>query len=281
MTVQDPAAAERYLAQIGYYRLSAYWFPFKDRATKRYQPITNFDHIIWLYEWDRKLRLLAMDAIERIEIELRTLSTQKLADKYTPHGYYDPRSFMPDFGGHQHCKWLTKLVSEVERSSETFIVHHKKTYTNFPFVPLWVARETMSFGCMSIMLNGMHRADLQDVANHYQIPADALGSWTHALNWLRNVCAHHSRLWNRDAPVSPLVVRPTTKSHTTLAFPAPQSPKRSYHFLLVLRYLLEPNACAKDWKIQVVDHLHTLAPFHAHQVSMGLDPHWAASPYWT
>lgn len=76
------AAALDYLQRIGYYRLSGYWYPMrmtdKDRSTPKnpvrssdFIPGSRFEDAVRLYVFDKKLRLLALDALERIEMALR------------------------------------------------------------------------------------------------------------------------------------------------------------------------------------------------------------------
>ncbi|MDX5595502.1 Abi family protein [Pseudovibrio sp. SPO723] len=72
MILEDRARAEHYLGFIGYYRLSGYWFPFQYRDDgpdhDNFRPRTKFDRVLDRYVFDRRLRLLIMDAAERIEV---------------------------------------------------------------------------------------------------------------------------------------------------------------------------------------------------------------------
>jgi len=68
--VTDPDRALHWLRRVSYYRLSAYFLPFKNGES--FRPGTEFNDVAGLYIFDRKLRLLVLDAIERIEVALRT-----------------------------------------------------------------------------------------------------------------------------------------------------------------------------------------------------------------
>ncbi len=77
LTIDSWDFGENILAHVNYYRLSAYCLPFKQRdergnITERFQENTALSDILRFYEFDRKLRFLLMDALERIEISLRT-----------------------------------------------------------------------------------------------------------------------------------------------------------------------------------------------------------------
>ena len=80
LIVENRELALSTFSTISYYRLSAYWYPFRQRnadgkATDNYISNTKFEEPLALYEFDRQLRLLVLDAIERIEVALRTKIT--------------------------------------------------------------------------------------------------------------------------------------------------------------------------------------------------------------
>ena len=131
LTVPDRTLALRQLSSISYYRLSAYWYPFLKRnlqgkVTGSFETGTNFSQVVQLYEFDRHLRLLVIDAIERVEVHIRTLVTYHLGHQYGPFGHIQPVNFHPNF---DHAKWLTKLEGEALQSKDAFVEHFKSKYT--------------------------------------------------------------------------------------------------------------------------------------------------------
>lgn len=70
-----------YLQQISYYRLSAYFLPYQ-KTKDVFDDNTTFEKIIHTYAFDRELRLLIFDCIERIEVAIRTQFIYQLAIKY-------------------------------------------------------------------------------------------------------------------------------------------------------------------------------------------------------
>lgn len=89
MVISDDALAQAYLNKIGYYRLSGFWFPYRESETigsktivgDRFRSGTKFSEIVELYVFDKKLRLLMMDVIERVEIALRVQITLQLGKR--------------------------------------------------------------------------------------------------------------------------------------------------------------------------------------------------------
>lgn len=90
-------SARHYLTHINYYRLRAYWLPFETEPANgddhAFVADTNFETILAIYVFDRDLRLLLLDAIERIEISLRTTLAQHLATAYGPFAHDDGTHF--------------------------------------------------------------------------------------------------------------------------------------------------------------------------------------------
>jgi abortive infection bacteriophage resistance protein len=97
---------------------------------------------------------------------------------------------------------LTKHASLIVRSRETFMTHNKEKY-GLP-VAIWVACEVWDFGCMSRLFAGLQTVDQDAIAQSYGVnDGRVFASWLRSLNYLRNVCAHHSRLWNRNIVEGP------------------------------------------------------------------------------
>lgn len=127
MTFADDARAMRVLKNVNYYRLRAYWLPFEAPEADRYaegehlfKPGTDFDNVVSVYVFDRKLRVLLLEAIERVEIAIRTHWAQVLAESYGAHAYLDPSHFNKQ---HIYDACMSSLDEELARSKETFVQH--------------------------------------------------------------------------------------------------------------------------------------------------------------
>ena len=218
MKVTDMTAASACLERVGYYRLSGYWYPFRKShqvatATTRKRQLvvgddfragTTFQTVMDLYVFDKRLRLLFLDAIERVEVALR-VDIALLIGKRDPWAHRDSRQLHGRFlkidarsGKSEHAKWLEKLDLSFHRSREEFVKHFKQKYPG-DNPPIWIAIELWDFGMLSVFLSGMKYADQVQLAAKYGLPrAELLTSAVRNMNNIRNICAHHGRLWNRS-----------------------------------------------------------------------------------
>lgn len=269
MDVPDRDRADHYLRHISYYRLRAYWLPFEVQAQAPGDHLfaagTNFESAIELYVFDRELRLLVMDAIERVEVSLRGSSAHHLATKYGPHGYVDPTIYDRP---HYYARGLTSLLEEIKRSSDTFIEHYKRTYDNPKLPPVWMSAEVMSLGQLSKWLGNLKlRQDRQAIAKPYELDERVLVSVAHHLTYVRNICAHHGRLWNKQFTVT--MAMPNYPGALKLAL-NPASSRKLYNTLVMVGYLLAIVAPGSSWRSQLVELLKKCAL--AQPAAMGFPP---------
>ncbi|KAA0876455.1 Abi family protein [Nitrincola tapanii] len=217
MLTDNQEAAKSYLERLGYYRLSGYWYPFRvldpvqapgsktPRRLDCFMAGSHFADVVQLYVFDKKLRLLALDALERIEMAVRVDIAHKLG-RNDPYAHENPKCLHGHFskqvkksglakGKTEHQLWLEKYRSHLWRSRrEPFVEHYLNNYGR---LPIWVAVEVWDFGMMSKLYAGMKIADRDSIALKYGAPSgDTFASWLRSLNFIRNVSAHHSRLWN-------------------------------------------------------------------------------------
>ena len=265
------------LRTISYYRLSAYWHPFRKAGqggtiADDFEEGTHFNDVMRLYEFDRHLRLLVMDAIERIEVYARTLFTYQIGHRYDTFGHTEAANFHPDF---EHTSWLEKLEDDAARSKDEFITHYKNKYAGFPTLPIWMVTEVMSMGSLSVGYRGMKHDDKKIISNEFALPHKLLGNWFHAINYIRNVCSHHGRLWNRELAIKPGMLRARDWN-------PPVSPRndRVFYILLILRYLLQKAHGSDDWKEQCDKLLKPLAEDRKWRAAMGIPEHWTDHPVW-
>lgn len=214
LEVDDEEAALSYLARIGYYRLSGYWYPMRqinhEASKQEKRPIrsdqfvegSRFEDAVLLYIFDAKLRLLALDALERIELAVR-VDVSHLLGQYDPCAHKNPKCLHGHFAKVSkyenktaHQLWLDKYEQQIHRSRrEPFVEHHKRMYGGE--LPIWVAIEVWDFGMLSKLFGGMKIKDKNIIAQKYGVDSGkAFASWLRGLNFIRNVSAHHSRLWN-------------------------------------------------------------------------------------
>lgn len=273
MGVTDNARALDYLERIGYYRLSGYWYPFRERVDlcpldpqthakpkkvkverlplDEFKPGTTFQNAVDLYVFDKKLRLLVLDALERIEIALRVDISHGLG-KHHKFAYLKPALFHESFSGKldsktgltKHHGWLSKHAALINRSNEDFIRHNKDKY-GLPLA-VWVACEVWDFGTLSTLFSGMTEADQDSIAKQYGVSNGRIfATWLHSLNYLRNVCAHHSRLWNRNVVVYPRL--PSTEETPALGPFQEARQRKPFVLLVIILQLMKVINPASSW----------------------------------
>jgi abortive infection bacteriophage resistance protein len=268
-----PDLIER-LRSVSYYRLCAYWYPFK-RADNSFEPGTAFDVVWRRYTFDRQLRLLVMDAIERVEITIRTGLAYELTHRFGPFAHLDITTF-PGMATAEYKRMLDELHENAQRSREAFVEHFKKTYDEFPDIPLWAAVETMTFGQMLTMFRNCGKHVQRDIASLFHLPGTVILSWLFTLNYIRNLCAHHSRLWNRELAIKPLI--PHARHDARWHAPDPVQNDRVFAVLTLLRYLLSQTAQQSQWR----ERLYSLFDRYAEipLANMGVPNNWRDHSLW-
>jgi abortive infection bacteriophage resistance protein len=198
VVISEVDSAIRTLQRINYYRLSAYTLSLK--KNDQLLPDITFEHVVALYEFDRRFRYLIMEMVEQVEIAFRTHISYHIAYTYGPLGHLNPQHF------DNHDAFLAELEKELKRSQELFIKHHYEKYEGK--IPVWVAIEVLSFGALSKLFSNMKNDDKNQIAKrNYNAPAIYLESWLKCMSYIRNICAHYGRLYNRPLTSKPRLDR--------------------------------------------------------------------------
>ena len=236
LSISNEPKAIAYLSSIGYYRLSAYCYPLlkdpKDRHI--YKNGADFDLVMNMYRFDRKLRVLVFNEIEKIEVAMRSAMnnwvTEALNDVFwmtDPKYFNSPTVF---------AKSLSAIQAELGRTKEEFINHFRNKYTNSPYPPAWMITEIIPLGVLCGIFNNLKSTSIRKkIANMFKLPFPVFSSWLVVLVNLRNVCCHHNRAWNKDHLVLPVDLAspafPWINSSTT-------DLKRIYYRICIIKYLL-------------------------------------------
>lgn len=265
----DVALAHQWLANVSYYRLSAYWYPARimesnGRRRDNFLPGTTFKAAVDLYEADRKLRTLVHDGMERVEITMRTRIGEALCID-DPLGYADPDHFRPSF---DHQKWMStahRRISRAGRNNEA-IKHYRDEYDGkYPF---WVLAEVLDFADVSLLFEALPakkqleiseglniKINLDELSKNQQrkaITQPPLVRWMEQLTVIRNICAHHGRLWNKSFAPAPTAALRTQPEFALL--PEGQS-QQVFGALTVMAYLLRVTSPGTSWPDKVTRHI--------------------------
>jgi abortive infection bacteriophage resistance protein len=244
--VADDNFAVEVLSQVNYYRLSAYFLPFKGRDGC-YLPGTSFENIFQIYEFDRKLRNVLFRAIEAIEVNFRAKLAYAHAHKYGALGYLDAANFS---ARHNHTAFIERLENEINSNRKKLFVQHHLTNYNGEF-PIWVVTELFTIGMLSYFYADLPVADQKVLAK--QICGTThknMGSWLRCCTDLRNVCAHYGRLY-----YAIFSAVPANLPHVT-----PDFERRLWAAALALRALYPGTA---NWSSEIVESIAALLAAYA------------------
>jgi abortive infection bacteriophage resistance protein len=197
--VTDEAFCKDVLAQISYYRLSAYFLPFRT-SLGNYKPGTNFMKVYNLYEFDRKLRRLIFTAIEEVEIYLRAQLSYYHAHKYGADGYMNAANYNDK---HDHTGFEERINELIAvNNNSALVIHHTKNYAGK--LPLWAMMELFSFGMLSYFYGDLQKPDQKYIARSVFGTTNLnVKSWLYCCTVLRNICAHYGRLYFRHFSAVP------------------------------------------------------------------------------
>jgi abortive infection bacteriophage resistance protein len=262
------------LRQVSYYRLAAYWHPFR-LPDETFKPGTTLEVVWRRYRFDRQLRVLVMDAIERVEVcVLRTLMVEHHAGKYGAFGYRDARNFRPEFAGLKHQRMVEEFDREANRSREPFVEQFRQKYPGEAGLPLWMAAEIASFGTMFSFFRHLHFAEQKHLSHQLELHAKVMENWLFCLNYIRNLCAHHARLWNRELAIRPMIPADDADWLT----PVLPDNRTAFAVLTVLRWLLRKIAPESGWADRLKKLLSEYPDIPLRYA--GFPNAWETSPIW-
>lgn len=319
LEIDSRQQASHHLRRIGYYRLSGYWYPFRqhapaegERRPSEFKSGTSLRTVLDVYEFDEKLRTTLMAAISRVEVDLRFRIGHSLG-RHGPFAHCDADNLDPDWSTPQpracsapsctaHCAWtssdhqtwLERQKASESVSKEAFTAHIHDEYGE-P-LPVWVATEVMSFGVLARLLNGMKQRDRQQLAADLDIidaqgngDAATLSNWVEHLRQVRNACAHHARVWNKNFDAVIAVPQGVPEVAHLSATPADlqdatepsAAVRRIYGTLAILSFLLaridNDLSCRNTIRAEI-EQFATDQPGRLN--SMGFPPGWADQDLW-
>jgi abortive infection bacteriophage resistance protein len=267
LNISDHAYAVNCLTYLGYYRLKIYMRPF-ETAAKAFHPGVTFEQIVGAYNFDRRLRLHCLDAIERIEVALRAHIINVMGVHGGPHFYYDERFFE-----------LKSAVTSIRRRGEDgkhlSITHYRKEYSEPHLPPIWCLTEASTFGELSRWYADLELVYRKEIAQGFGFDESVCLSWFRCIAALRNICAHHGRLWNAellvDTPMKAKALKSDLSNNT-----------RCYSRLVVLMALLrhiDPGH-GYGWRASLQEILD-MRPSFVSLADMGFPQDWRLSQLWS
>lgn len=291
LVVGNEAKALHYLRFIGYYRFSAYTLPFQDLAhpDKHFRADSTFDLVLGLYVFDRELRLLVLDALERVEVAVRACLVNEMCVKHGAHWFMEAKHFRPlptapgtrpyfDHNGFlnnidEELGIPTRAYAPSAPHNEVFINHYYAKYGDPYLPPAWMVFEVLSMNRLSQAYANLKEPDDRiRIASHFGVDEQVLQKWLHCLSYVRNLCAHHRRLWNVKLVIKPLIA----KKHMALIPDADRD--RFYAVAIILNYLMGIIAPQSRWheRLAALMVKHSGGGLRA----MGFPVDWRSKEFW-
>jgi len=274
LLVTDEARALHCLEHHNYYRLSAYRFPLTVQGDPdQFLPSTTFDDLWNLYHFDRTLRQFVAEAVKRVEISVRSRWAYVLSHNHGPQAYEHVTVF---YNAQRHTDALARLDEELARSKEDFVPHYKNKYKMIR-PPIWAACEVMSFGLLSRFYENVKRnSERKQISTTYGLSPETLESLLQHCAYIRNLCAHHSRLWNRRFTIT--LQLPQSSPAAVIPNLNRAQDRLIYNTLVLLVHMLGVIEPASTWSHRLVAQLLLLdARLLPH---MGFPVDWQERPLW-
>ncbi len=246
LVIPDDARARHYLRFMGYYRLSGYALTFQvnynQDGSHRFHPNANFDDILDLYIFDRKLRLIVLDALERVEVAARSTLSHEMSLRYGAHWFMDAAHFVPNY---DYANFVAHIKKDIghdaakKHTRQVFIQHYYDKYGEPELPPSWMVFEALSFGSVSQVFKNLKREQQKPIAKLFGMDSKVLASWLHTISYLRNLVAHHQRLWNRSFTIKPISAKRYADDLT--------DPTRFYAQAVIIQLMLKVIAPDSQW----------------------------------
>ncbi|MGV8858185.1 Abi family protein [Rhodoglobus sp.] len=306
VTILDRQAGYQLLSAVGYYRVTGYLYPLREsesyvdehgrprvRVLNEYRTGTTLEYAAELINFDRELRMLVLDGIERIEISLRTRLAYTLG-RNSAFAHLDPTCFVSSFTEPKvdqaagapllspHQEWLEKVDERRADSREAFVAHFRENYNDT--MPTWALTEILELGQVNRLYNGLNNSIATEIADYYKVPTKKMmHSWISSLNYVRNLSAHHARLFNRKLVAAP--ARPSRVQVPLLGHMKDQDSAKQtfgiYNALAVMTYLLRTVDANSGWAERLVNLIDSFPTENQLGVeSMGFPEAWFALSLW-
>lgn len=269
LLIENAERAERYVKNIGYHRLSTYFSPFS--SAENFAQNTTFDDILSLYIFDRKLRLLTLDPIQRIEIAVRAEISNHMSLEYGAFWFLDSTLFQDKDEHARFVENAKKCAGKSSKQSSQACRDYHLRYGDHELPPSWILIEELPMGCWSkIFSNLIRKQDKRAIADQFHFSWPDFHGWLHPLSIFRNLLAHHRRFWNCTIPVNP----PKLEKYAKDCGPI----QGSYKNFVVIMTMLKTFINQTQWPKHLAKILES-CPLDIHQ-HMHFPQGWEDMPFW-
>ena len=270
LAISDRAEAASWLTHVGLYRLRGYCGPLETQSDgdgqRRFQDGVSFTDVVERYVFDQRLRNLLMYAFDHVEVSLRVQWSYNLA--HTGGGGRFAHHNAALFGKY-HGVNLNYLQRGFEKSTD-----HAKEIHPYPFTdcPVWAVTEAMSFGDFSKWYDDTRLPIRRSVAQRYGIDEKIFKSVLHHLTIVRNICAHHERLWDRGLQSTFTIPKRLGSDRKASRFFNQPDSRKIYNVMVMVAYLMERINPRAEWRQRLTALLDEYG--HLPRSSMGMPSDW-------
>ncbi len=250
-------------------------YPFlkSPKSDHQFKDEVTFEKVMMLYRFDKKLRLLLFNEIEKIEIAVREAIMNMTADRTgdifwltNPVHFHDQSIFNNS---------MNLLKKEYDHSTEDFIEHFKVTYLE-PFPPAWILGELLPMGNVNIYYRNLKDKTLKkQIAKRFYLHAPVFESWLSVLTLTRNSCCHHSRVWNKVNKIIPNDMRNMTRPWITQC----ADKRRIYYNICIIKYFLDIISPDNDFPSELCCLFDRFPEIDL--AAMGFPTNWKEEPLWS
>lgn len=267
----DEEKANHLLQNISLFRFKSYLKPFRLQNSKTFKPNSTFEAAYSLYKFDSELRKMICSELEKIEVSIRAQLSLTISQNAGIFWFTDSSNFKLK---QLHNNLLTTLKSELNRSDEEAIVDFRTKYTN-DFLPSWMTFEISSFGTLSKLYSWLNSGlSRRQVASYYGLSDTVMISWLHSLVYIRNICAHHGRLWNKQMSINPIVPRKLKLPFVSI----PKETKKLYYILSTILYFLQTVNPKNSFVSRLTQFIDKYPQVDLN--AMGFPKDWQQEPLW-
>ena len=293
LVIGDEVLAVKWLNHVSYFRFKNFSYTFKDYngLNGNYIPGTTFEHVIDLYQFDRKLKVIVFAAIENIEVAVKTIISNTMSCKNGPHWYIEEKhfldrkvksqtrsiSFAPENAIYfDHNEFLAKLENDCKNPNEIFLQHYVKNYTPI-YPPSWMLMDLMTFGTLSLLFENLQPSEEKTtICESFGLTKAQLVSWLHAFAYIRNRCVHHSRLVYDRVKFAPAL--PVKTSRKFLIENDLVRHNSIYACLCCIQFILNTCNSSSDFKSQLKELINSYP--HTNYDLLGFTPNWKTENLW-
>ena len=274
LSVENKPKSEHYLKYIGYYRLSAYMYPLLEMPKENhiYKQGSSFEKVMMLYRFDKKLRLLIFNEIEKIEVAVRSVIVNSGSELTgNPFWMTDGSNFVDK---NKFEKTLKLIDSELGRSREDFIIHFKDTYSN-PYPPAWILAEILPLGVITNIYSNIKNKKIKKrVSQTFGLQIAPFESWMTIVTLTRNSCCHHARVWNKQNTIQPMI--PLKMEHPWIV--QPTDTLRIYFDLCIIKFFLNTIVPNNELKLSLQKLFGEYPEIDL--FALGFPNNWEKEPLW-